>query len=211
MSWLGWHWLNTDKKLQFGTYYDTIVVEPGVTLKNPKWYGVNRDIRLCECGYHASKKVLDALVYAPGPIVCRVKLGGRIIEGDDKAVAEERTCLWMAGATNVLYEFTYEVGNLALSLKGISNRCFVDTIMAKRRYVKGEINWADLQEEKIEAGKRYKTTDYEKMLAYNIASMTLLSSVWSIRNDTKQVVPLHQQNWILTNMISKLAPPTYKE
>ncbi|MGI0034255.1 MAG: DUF7666 domain-containing protein [Nitrososphaera sp.] len=51
-------------------------------------------LRMCESGLHASKDVLDALKYAPGPTLCRVALSGLILESKDKLVASERTILW---------------------------------------------------------------------------------------------------------------------
>ena len=44
---------------------------------------VEEPIVLCERGLHASVKPLDALRYAPGTIVARVELSGRVIRGDD--------------------------------------------------------------------------------------------------------------------------------
>lgn len=79
---LAWHF--TGDTLRNGAP----IPEPGVTLRN---YG---GLVMCDRGLHASKQILDALDYAPGPLVHRVRLGGKVIEGDDKIVAEERTILW---------------------------------------------------------------------------------------------------------------------
>ena len=48
---------------------------------------------LCEIGLHASKSALDALSYAPGPFVSRVRLEGTVVVGDDKACATRRVRL----------------------------------------------------------------------------------------------------------------------
>jgi len=50
---------------------------------------------MCEYGLHASIDPFDALKYAPGPVICRVELGGTILEQEDKCVASRRTVLWM--------------------------------------------------------------------------------------------------------------------
>jgi len=63
------------------------------------------DLALCENGMHASRRALDALLYAPGPVVCRVELSGEIIEDDDKMCARRRTILAMADATDTLHAF----------------------------------------------------------------------------------------------------------
>ena len=63
----------------------------------------------CKFGLHASASAFDALQYAPGPILWRVELGGKIVpHGDpvDKYAASERTAI--AGGIDVsplLWEF----------------------------------------------------------------------------------------------------------
>ena len=53
-------------------------------------------IEPCVCGYHASARPIDALAYAPGPYVARVRLHGRWLDHGspiDKRVAQSRECL----------------------------------------------------------------------------------------------------------------------
>ena len=80
-------------------YSDNREVAIGVTHK------VEPPIFLCQRGLHASKKIIDALSYAPYHMLYRVELGGEIIVGDDKVVATERTYLAMFNAQIVLREF----------------------------------------------------------------------------------------------------------
>ena len=68
----------------------------------------------CHAGLHASRKVLDALKYAPGAVLYRVRLSGRIDTQNDKLCATERTALWRLDATNVLREFVAVVARDAL-------------------------------------------------------------------------------------------------
>jgi len=87
MSKLAWHFLPADERLQFGRRSRVYV---GQTL--------HRDpgkLSMCKYGLHASIDPFDALRYAPGPVICRVKLGGTILEQEDKCVASRRTVLWM--------------------------------------------------------------------------------------------------------------------
>lgn len=94
-----WHFLPSDGRMKsYGpdTPYGGTVVEPGVT------YSISGEPRLCEYGFHGSEKAYDALQYAPGPILCRVKMSGIIHEEFDKMVAQERTVIWMADATEVI-------------------------------------------------------------------------------------------------------------
>ncbi len=57
-------------------------------------YADDRPLELCRHGYHASVDVLDALRYAPGPILRRVRCSGEIIDGADKLVCRRRTEVW---------------------------------------------------------------------------------------------------------------------
>lgn len=70
-----------DRKLRNG---DNRVIRIGKT------HTVKGKIELCERGLHASKRVSDALQYAPGPILYEVELSGEILEGMDKVVASKR-------------------------------------------------------------------------------------------------------------------------
>ena len=72
----------------------------GVTLRH------DGEIVPCKSGLHASERLIDALQYAPGPLLCRVRLGGKMVpHGGDKFAAAERTILWRFDATEVLRAF----------------------------------------------------------------------------------------------------------
>jgi hypothetical protein len=79
---LGWYFAAADERLRHG---DGRKIKVGIT---HKFKGTPA---LCERGLHASKRPIDALGYAPGPVLFRVQLGGAIVTGDDKMVATERT------------------------------------------------------------------------------------------------------------------------
>jgi hypothetical protein len=71
----------------------------GVTLKH------KGKLELCASGLHASERIIDALKYAPGPILCRVQMGGTTKKESDKLVARQRTILWRVNSTDVLRKF----------------------------------------------------------------------------------------------------------
>jgi hypothetical protein len=96
-DWLGWHFLPADGCLAHGGTEKVIV---------GKTYAVTGPLVLCERGLHASHQPLDALQYATSAIICRVRLHGQIVEGDDKACATRRTVIAMADATRTLHEFS---------------------------------------------------------------------------------------------------------
>jgi hypothetical protein len=95
-SLLAWHFLRADGQLRYG---DSRIPKDRekLTIKGP--------LLLCINGLHASVNPLDALSYAPGFLLCRVRLSGQILEGNDKACATERTVLWRADATATVVEF----------------------------------------------------------------------------------------------------------
>ncbi len=130
---LAWHFLPEDRRLR---YYPHTLVKPGQTLR------VYGPLLMCDRGLHASRRVLDALFYAPGPIACRVLLSGKILEDPDKLCASKRKCLWMVDATRVLHEFACWCAEQALLKEREAGRepdprswAAIDT---KRKWLRGE-------------------------------------------------------------------------
>ena len=96
----GWWFAPKDKKLANGD---------GRQIRIGRTHKIKGDIVPCERGLHLSCKPLDALHYAPGPVVYRVIGGGVVIpHGNpvDKYACSERT--YVAGGVDVsdiLWEF----------------------------------------------------------------------------------------------------------
>ena len=135
MSWEGWHFLAEDRRLRLG---DRELVVVGETFR------AEGDLELCNNGMHASKRILDALQYAPGPICCKVVLGGQIIEDTDKTVGRERTVLAMVDVTRILHEFACWCAEEALKLVPTPDPRSVAAIQAKRDWLAGKISDDDL-------------------------------------------------------------------
>ncbi len=120
-------------------YKPHTLVEAGQTLT------VAGPLELCAVGLHASVNALDALKYAPGPVVCRVRLSGQVLapQGEDKMCASERTVLAMADATTVLHEFAVWCAEQALERERAAGRepdaRSWAALEAKRRWLRGEI------------------------------------------------------------------------
>ena len=91
-----WYFSKKDCRLR---YKDNRLIKAGVT-----HYYDGMPI-LCEQGLHASKNILNALRYAPGAYIWRVKMGGISVCDHDEMVSTERTYLWGYDATNVLNHF----------------------------------------------------------------------------------------------------------
>jgi hypothetical protein len=97
---LAWHFIGASRKLQYDA--DSLVVEPGYI------YSIAKDETPvpCECGMHGSRRAIDALQFAPGPVVCRVRIWGDVREEKDKLVGRHREVLWMADATEALHRMS---------------------------------------------------------------------------------------------------------
>ena len=66
----------------------------------------------CACGLHASPDAFEALRFAPGPLLHRVKLDGTIVaHGDpvDKFAAQKRKIVATVDATQIMREFARRV------------------------------------------------------------------------------------------------------
>ena len=131
MTKLYWHFLTGNGRMQFGKQ----------KVEVDKTYRIKQSPVLCERGFHASKKVMDALFYAPGTIACLVRLGGTIVEDTDKVVAQERTVVAMADATAVLHEAACHFAEQALHKERHAGRephpNSWNAIRVKRRWLKG--------------------------------------------------------------------------
>ena len=67
------------------------------------WLEHTGPLALCQTGLHASRCPFDALRYAPGATLCRVDLGGDVIEDTDKLVASRRRIVARFDATALLW------------------------------------------------------------------------------------------------------------
>ena len=79
---LGWHF--TGDKLRDGRPIPPV----------GEWLTHDGDVVMCKSGLHLSKHPYDALKYAPGATLHRVRGHGDIIESEDKIVCHERVILW---------------------------------------------------------------------------------------------------------------------
>ena len=91
---LAWHFTHGDR------LRDGRPVPPkGKTLKH------EGPLKLCKSGLHASVRLIDALTYAPGTTLHRVKCGGKHLKGADKLICRERTIVESAEMLWALVEF----------------------------------------------------------------------------------------------------------
>jgi hypothetical protein len=137
---IAWHFLPDDGKTQHDTPRIPVHVGQTLTVASP--------LKLCERGLHASVRALDALQYASGSLLCRVRLDHTILHDDDKLAASSRTVLAMADASMVLHEFACwnaEAALFGLAWKGeeidLRSLAAIDT---KRRWMRGEASDSEL-------------------------------------------------------------------
>ena len=91
----GW-WFSRDNFLPHGDGRP-VVVGKTLTVKPP--------LEMCRHGLHFSRTVLEALQYAPGPILHMVRGSGEILSRSDKFCAEQRMEIARIDATDLLYGF----------------------------------------------------------------------------------------------------------
>lgn len=169
---LYWHFLPADGRMT----HTNKLVEVGKT------YRIEDEPVLCKRGLHASARALDALKYAPGPVVCRVTLGGTIIHGDDKSVAQERTVLAMADATDVLHEFACRCAEQALALVEETDPRSVEAIATKRRWLQGEATDEELAAARAAAWAAWAAWDAARGVAWGAAR----AAAWAAARDAVQ-------------------------
>lgn len=92
-----WHFVRDDKRLGYDA--EDLTVEPGYI------YTTDSTPVLCQSGLHASRRVVDALKYAPGAYLCVVDVWGEVAEGDDKLVGTNRHVIAAADVTRELRLF----------------------------------------------------------------------------------------------------------
>jgi len=130
-----WHFIRNDRRLGYG---DNRIVKTGRT------HSVSGDICPCRNGMHGSKRIIDALGYARGNIICRVDITGDIIEDDDKMAGRNRRVIWMRDVTNILHEFACRCAEDALKLVPKPDPRSIAAIKAKRDWLDGKIGGEEL-------------------------------------------------------------------
>ena len=130
-----WHFLKENGRCGNGRLG---IVEVGKT------YKVKGEIEPCYRGLHASVRLIDALQYAPGPILCRVEMGGTIVKRHDKVAASERTVIWMQDISETLHLFACSEAERALKARKVTDPRSWNAIKVKRKWLRGEATDAEL-------------------------------------------------------------------
>ena len=134
----------TEEKILAWHFTDGMTLRDGQSLEVGKTYTYEGEIKICESGYHASRRLIDALRYAHGAQISRVECWGDVQEQDDKLVARNRTVLWTLDATMILHEFACMVAEISLSKVVNPDPRSLAAIKAKRKWIKGKISDKEL-------------------------------------------------------------------
>lgn len=185
-----WHWVSADRMTRF---------EPRVPIVAGETLRVDPPVEMCNHGLHASVRALDALQYAPGPIICRVRLSGEIVQGDDKLVASERTVLWMYDASAVLHEFACCVAEAALLFADVTNDAFWQAIEDKRAWLRGEID--DAQLAVSWAAARVAARDAACAAVRDAAWAAAWATAWVAAEDATYAAAESEQNDLFEGML----------
>jgi hypothetical protein len=154
----GWHFLQEDRRLHFEPHTQVV--------SGQKLSVLPEKLKMCRYGLHFSENILDALQYAPGPIVCRVQASGRILTDSDKCCAEHRKVVWMVDADRVLREFALWCAEEALKLVKEPDPRSLKALEVKRSWLDG------------------KATDEELAAAWDAAwdAASAASAAWAARD-----------------------------
>ena len=128
----GWHFCK-DWKLRDGQK-----VEVGKT------YSVKGELIMCQHGLHLSERILDALNYAPGNIICRVEGWGDVKKDIDKLVCRHRTVLAAIDGEKLLHEAACYFAETALTVAKIKDERCWNALKVKRLSLKGKVTDKEL-------------------------------------------------------------------
>lgn len=143
---LAWHFLS-EPKLANGD---------GRKVSVGKKLSITGDPELCANGLHGSIRLIDALGYAQGSILCRTRHTGSIVYGDDKLCSTERKVLWMKDISTLLHEFACDEAEMALEARRKAGDTIdprsTNAIKVKRLWLKGKATDAELDAARDAAG-----------------------------------------------------------
>ena len=71
-----------------------------------EWLEHDGPVVICESGLHASQRIIDALQYAPGATICRVRCQGDIARESDKIACRRRKIVWRIDGEELLRDFS---------------------------------------------------------------------------------------------------------
>jgi len=178
-----WHFLADDKRLRWGTKE---IVKVGKT------YKATGPLKMCTNGMHGSRRLIDALQYAPGSILCKARIWGEVEEQNDKLVGRNRKVLAMVDATMVLHEAACHFAETTLKLVDCKDEQSWNAIKIKRLWLKGKATDNEL----AAAGAAARDT----------AGATAWATAWATAGAAARAAAGAAQNKYLETRVMKLFP-----
>jgi len=196
-----WHFAQPDRCLTNGDGREIIEGETLTIEGNPK---------ICKHGLHASKNILDALRNAPGPIICRVEVGGKIVEDEDedKLVGKSRKCLWWIDGDKLLHEFACKCAERILKKQNIKTPELWNGIDVKRKWLAGKATDDELEAASTDA--RWTANSATTSVAYFAAeSDARLAARWAANSACMSVAG--EGVWLSAESVGDLTERKWQE
>jgi hypothetical protein len=103
-----------------------------------KTYTVEGPLVMYEHGLHWSRRIIDALQYAPGNTICLVEAWGDVQEQDDKGVSTHRGVLAKMNGKKLLRLFAADCAEEALTLCKVTDKRSWAAVEVARKYANGK-------------------------------------------------------------------------
>ena len=172
------YFAKTKKQLRYNDNRSIVVGETHTIEQAPK---------CCKVGLHASIRLIDALKYAPGPILYLVELSGEIDVANDKIAAQSRTYLKEFDATDVLNKFA--------RLQGLINIEKIKPYCNSEDYVL-IIKWLETGEETLRSAAWSAARSAAESAAESATwSATAESAAWSAADELLVNLIKEASNW----------------
>ncbi len=189
-----WHFLQDDKRLRWGTKE---VVKVGKT------YTAEGPLVMCENGMHGSRRLIDALQYAPGAVLCKVVIWGEVEEQDDKLVGRHRKVLAMVDATKMLHEAACHFAEEALTFSKCTDERSWNAIKVKRAWLKGKATDKELAAARAAARDAAWAAAWD-VVVWVVARDAAWDAAWDAAKNAARDAARDAQNKYLTTQANKL-------
>lgn len=164
---------------------------------------------LCAAGLHACKRAIDALNYAPGAYVRRVRLQGVVVGSGDKRAATRRVILAEADATRTLHLFACDEAERALLKAKVEDKATWNLIKTKRLWLDGKVPYEELAAARYTARLKYKGSwsiaqEAACSAAMNSAWKAAKNASWSAASEVAKVNAKNAKDYTVDSLIGVL-------
>jgi len=185
-----WYFADNNRKLRYGDNRPIVIGETHTVDCNPI---------LCKQGLHGSVSIMDALSYAPGPVLYLVDINGDIDVGEDKICGSSRTYLMGFDASDMLFEAArmFALVNIE-NIKPYTNK--YDLIVEYLKTGNSDLRSA------AESAARSAAISAAWSAAESAAWSTAESTAWSAAESAARSAARSAQNKIMVDLVYKYFP-----